>query len=139
MNAATLSEAVAVGAITGMRSMAGPALVASRYSGILKGLVGMMAAGEMVADKTSLVGDRTDPLPLTGRAVMGALVGGVIAHERHGNIVIGAIVGAGAAVIAAHLAYRLRQRLPEGTVGGLLEDAIVRGMSAAYTASARRR
>ena len=126
MNNASFSQTIALGTITGMRSMAGPAALARRYGGIWKPLLAVMAAGEMVADKSPLVPDRTDALPLAGRAFMGALVGGVVAHEEDGNLLLGALLGASTAVLAAHLAYHARKGLPvPPALGGMIEDAIV--------------
>ena len=139
MNAAALRETIAVGAITGMRSMAGPALLARRHGGVLSGVLPLMAAGEMVLDKTSVVGDRTDAVPLAGRALMGAVVGGYIARQNGGHVVAGAAIGAATAIVAAHLAMRIRQRLPLSTAaGGALEDAIVMGIGALYAGRPRR-
>jgi uncharacterized membrane protein len=133
MTAALLTDTLALGALSGMRSMAGPAAVAARRGGPLAPIVAVLALGEMIADKTPAVGDRTDPFPLAGRAVMGALAGGVLAHERRGNRLAGALVGAAAAVIVAHLAYRVRQRLPlPNVVSGLLEDGVVYGLASRY-------
>jgi uncharacterized membrane protein len=133
MNAAALNATLALGAITGMRSMAGPAALAARYGGAIRNVVAVLAAGEMVVDKTSFVGNRIDPIPLAGRAVAGALIGGVIARQEHGHIVLGAATGAAAAIIAAHVAFRLRQRLPfSNAVNGLVEDTIVTGIAALY-------
>jgi len=137
MNAAALNETLALGAITGMRSMAGPAILARRYGGILKPVTALFAAGEMAVDKTTVVGDRTDAIPLAGRAVMGALVGGIIARENHGNVVFGAAVGAAAAFMGAHLAFRLRKQLPEGPMGGFIEDGVVMGLGAMFSSRAR--
>ncbi len=39
MNSQTLNETIALGAVTGMRSFAGPAALAMRHGGILKGIV----------------------------------------------------------------------------------------------------
>jgi uncharacterized membrane protein len=131
MNTATLSQTIALGTITGMRSMAGPAALARRYGGIWRPLMAVMAAGEMIADKTSLVPDRTEALPLAGRAMMGALVGGVIAHEEDGNVLLGSLIGASTAVVAAHLAYHARKGLPiSGALAGTIEDAFVMAISA---------
>jgi uncharacterized membrane protein len=139
MNAAALKETVGLGVITGMRSMAGPTALAVRHDGVLSRLVPVLAIGEMIADKTSLVGNRIDAFPLAGRAVMGGLVGGAIAREQHGNIVLGALLGASAAVIAAHLAYHARKRLPVSTaVGGIIEDGIVLGIAALLRPAGRR-
>ena len=140
MNATALNETIALGAMTGMRSMAGAATLSLAQDSMLKRVVAMMAAGEMVADKTSLVGDRTDAVPLAGRAIMGALVGGVAAHDRRGNVLLGGLVAASAAVIAAHLAYRVRKRLaPSSPLGGVVEDAIVIGIGALYASQSRPR
>ena len=140
MNGTVLGEAVALGALTGMRSMAGPATLAWQHDGLLSRAFAVMAAGEMVVDKTSVVGDRIDPIPLAGRALMGAIVGGTIARQGRENILLGGVIGGAAAVIAAHLAYRLRTRLPiANPLAGLLEDAVVMGLSAVYASSSRRR
>jgi uncharacterized membrane protein len=131
MKAVSLNETIALAAITGMRSMAGPAAVALRYDGALRRLVPVMAAAEMIADKTRHVGDRTDPLPLAGRAAMGALVGGFIAREHDDNQLLGALVGAATAVLAAELAFRVRKALPWSSVlGGMIEDGVVMAIAA---------
>jgi uncharacterized membrane protein len=96
---------------------------------VLRDVVGILAAGEMIADKTSFVGDRIDAAPLAGRALMGAVVGGVVAYEARDNVLLGCMLGASAAVVAAHLAFHARRRLPVSTaVGGALEDAVVIGL-----------
>lgn len=138
MKASTLHQTIALGALTGMRSMSGPAVLALRHGGALKAIVSLLAAGEMAADKTAVVGDRIDPIPLGGRALMGAVVGGVIAREDGASLLAGSLVGATVAVIAAHLAYRLRTRLPmSSAAGGLLEDAVVLGIGAYAATRAR--
>ncbi len=132
MNAAVLTNAFAIGALTGMRTMAGPAAHARPQGGALGRIVGALAAGEMAADKSSIVGNRTDAAPLAGRALVGAIVGGIVAREGSGSVLAGAAVGAAAAVVAAHVAFRVRQRLPAGVAGGLIEDAIVMGLGTWY-------
>ena len=115
-----------------MRSMAGPAVLAYERGGLLKNVLGLLAAGEMVADKTPWVGNRIDPAPLAGRAVLGAIVGGAIAYDTDQNVVFGGLLGAAAAVAAAHLAFHARRRLPLSNVAaGLLEDALVAGLASA--------
>lgn len=129
MTTTALRNIVALGALTGMRSMAGPATLAFREGGALKAVVGALAVAEMVADKTAAVGNRTDAIPLAGRAVMGGLVGGLIARSNRGNLLVGGLLGAAAAVVAAHLAYQLRTRLPgSSALGGVAEDALVIGL-----------
>jgi len=130
MTSQALGKTLALGALTGMRSMAGPTALAFRHAGLLRTVVGAMAAAEMIADKTSVVGDRIDPIPLAGRALMGAVVGGAIAYEDQASIAIGGLAGALAAVAAAHLAYHARKRLAAASVaGGFVEDAIVVGLT----------
>ena len=131
MRSRTLVRALGFGALTGVRSMAGPAALAFESDGPVKNVVGLLAAGEMIADKTPFVGDRIDAAPLAARAVMGGIVGGVVAYEARENILVGGLLGASAAIAAAHLAYRLRKRLPvSNPVGGVIEDAFVIGLGA---------
>lgn len=130
----TVARIVALGTITGMRSTAGPLALALRDNSPLKALFGVMAAGEIAADKTSLVGNRIDPIPLAGRAVIGAFMGGLTARRAGVSTPLGAVLGAAAAVSAAHLAYRIRTRLPlSNGLGGVLEDALVLGAAALYS------
>jgi len=139
MTAATASEVIVLGAMTGMRSMSGAATLGLRYGGVPASVTTVMALGEMIADKSPFIPNRTEPLPLSGRAFMGALVGGAIARERRSNLLLGGLIGATAAVIGAHLAFRIRTRLPVSTaVGGLLEDAVMLGMATVYAAHAKR-
>jgi uncharacterized membrane protein len=138
MNGRTLQRIVALGALSGMRSMAGLATLASRRPGVGRPLITLAAAGEMIADKTPMVGDRIDALPLAGRAIMGATVGALIAREQDQNVVLGGLLGAAAAVGAAHLAYHGRKRLPMSSVaGGLLEDTLVVSIASRYAWDAR--
>lgn len=131
MKRSALGETIVLGAISGMRSMSGLATLALRRRGIPAAAMLALAAGEMVADKTTLVPDRVEPLPLAGRMAAGALVGGVIAREAHENIVLGGLIGAAAAVVAAHIAYALRTRWAESNLaGGVVEDLVVAGTAA---------
>ena len=134
MMQSVLLETLALGALTGMRSMAGPATIAFRYGGAIRKVALVLAAGEMIVDKLPVVGDRIEAAPLVGRAVMGALAGGLIAREARSPVAVGAAVGAAAALAAAHVAFRLRQGLGgPALAGGLLEDAIVVGAGAILT------
>jgi uncharacterized membrane protein len=126
MNAVTLKRIVVLGSLTGMRSMAGLTVLTLPRPGVARSVMALAAAGEMIADKTSLVGDRVDTLPLAGRAIIGALVGALIAREEDQNALLGGMLGSATALIAAHLAYQGRKRLPASSVaGGLLEDGLV--------------
>lgn len=129
MNSTALIRTIAVGALSGMRSLAGPMALARRRGGSTARVLTVLGGAEMVADKTPYVGNRTDAVPLAGRAVMGGLAGGFIAGEYRENILLGALLGASAAVIAAHLAFQIRTRLPMSDVmSGALEDAVVIGL-----------
>jgi uncharacterized membrane protein len=132
MNAGTLKKIVALGSVTGMRSLAGLATLASTYRGVARPAIALAAVGEMIADKTPWVGDRIDPVPLAGRAIMGAVVGRAIAGEQHENALLGGVLGAATAVVATHLAYQARKRLPLSSIAGLLEDSLVIAIASRY-------
>lgn len=139
MRTRALKRTVELGALSGMRSMAGPAALTLEAGSVLGRVMPFLAAGEMIADKLPFMGDRIDPLPLAGRAAMGAIVGGVVASEENGNVLLGGVIGAAAAVIVAHVAYRLRKRLPgSSALGGVLEDGVVLGLGALYASTTRR-
>ena len=138
MNGTALIDTLTLATITGMRSMSGPTALALARGGVSPQLLGTLAAGEMIVDKTSFVGDRTDAVPLAGRALMGAIVGGFLARERGGSLLLGGLLGATTAVAATHLAYQARQRLPfSSAVNGLIEDSIVALVAWRYAARAR--
>ena len=133
MTRPALGRVLALGAITGMRSMAGPAVVATAHDGFLGRLLQSLAAGEMIADKTPYVGDRTEPLPLAGRAAMGGLVGGMAARDADASVLAGAVLGAAAAVAAAHVACHLRKRFSGSpALGGVIEDALVLAIASRF-------
>lgn len=56
MNTTTVTRTLALGAITGMRSMAGPTTWALGHEGGLKRVAAVLAAGEMLGDKTAFIG-----------------------------------------------------------------------------------
>lgn len=133
MKQSTVNKVLAIGAATGMRSMAGIATLSCARAGMTRWIMPALALGEMVLDKTPFVGDRVDPLPLAGRALLGAWTGEVIARQHRDSIVLGGLLGAASAVAAAHLAYRARTRLSASNVGGgLVEDAIVLAIAAPF-------
>ena len=128
----TWKKIVALGALTGMRSMAGLATLARTHRRA-RSVMAFAAVGEMIADKTPWIADRIDPLPLGGRAIMGAAVGAFVANDQRQHVVLGAMIGAATAVAAAHLAYRVRKRLPlPGIAAGLLEDGLVLAIGSRY-------
>ncbi len=133
MKQSTLENIIAIGAVTGMRSMAGIAALSLARAGITRRIIPALALGEMILDKTPFVGDRVDALPLAGRASIGAFTGGVIARQHRDSVVLGGLLGAASAIAAAHLAYHARKGLSlPNAAGGLLEDAIVLAIAARY-------
>lgn len=134
MTSTAFRKTLALGILTGMRSMAGiTALAAERDDdGAFTRGVALLAASEMFVDKTPFVGRRIDPIPLAGRAVMGAIVGGVVAHDDDSNVVLGSLIGASVAIAASYAAYHARTRLPlSNAVGGMVEDAVVVALGSA--------
>lgn len=146
--------AVALGAVTGLRSMSGVALI-SRHSLALprrragdvarvlsRPVVGRAlrsaAVGELVADKLPAIGARVRPGPLLARVVLGGVCGWWVAEARRGHRVPLALLAAGAAAVSAHAGYRTRrwltstQGVPDPLVA-LTEDvlALTLGSSAA--------
>ena len=139
-------RAVGLAAITGLRSMAAPALL-SRASrrGDMEGLQGtpfaalgsprvsaalqLLMIGEMVADKTPFIPSRTSAPALLGRLLSGAVAGSVLFADegRRGNS--GAILGALSAFAAAYAGEKLRamgaQRGIPDPILGILEDRFV--------------
>ena len=129
-----LARALVIGALSGSRTMLGPALVArERLPAPVAHLLATMAAGELLADKSARIGNRTDPLPLVARVAMGAFAAAGQARTRHR--LPGAVVGAAAALVAAHGCFYLRRLATTrlgvpNVVAGLLEDAVALGAAA---------
>ena len=137
MNQTSFGNILALASITGMRTMSGAAALAAARGGVPMGVMGLLAVGEMIADKTPGIGNRIDPAPLAARAVMGAVVGALVAREQDGHGITGALLGASTAVVAAHVAFHTRRRLPLPNLpAGLLEDAVVAAIGARYVSSA---
>jgi uncharacterized membrane protein len=140
-------ETVCLAAITGIRSMAAPALLAKAIRrGDVGGLAGTPFAalgsgrtpalfealmiGEMVGDKTPFIPARTSAPAVLGRAFFGALVGAALSVSGGRGGVSGALVGALSALAGVYAIDRLRSGatqelgLPD-RVFGLLEDGLV--------------
>ncbi len=140
--------ALTLGAVSGMRSMMAPAVIswAAKRSGLdlesvpfssFKGAnVGKtavtMALGELLSDSTHYAPSRLDSATMLGRAVSGGAAGAAIFRARKGNLIIGALLGATAAVGAAYASHYLRKKaatyfnLTDRTVA-LAEDGIALG------------
>jgi uncharacterized membrane protein len=127
----SVSRALGLGAISGLRSMSGPAFVSlaashgklnlegthlaflgsSRLSKVLV----LMELGELVGDKLPQTPSRTELPPLLGRAVSGALVGAAVFVSDGRRATTGAALGSTAAIVAAFAGERLRALAVEMT------------------------
>jgi uncharacterized membrane protein len=138
---------VALAAISGVRSMAAPALLARAVGrGDVSGLratpfaalgderistaLQVLMAGEMAGDKTPLIPSRTSAGPLFGRALSGALVGSALFVSRKRPGLSGALLGAASALGGVYAADRLRSATTQGLglpdpLFGLLEDGLI--------------
>ena len=139
-------RALGLGAISGLRSLSGPAFVSRAASRgdldldgtilaflgsprISKALV-LMELGELVGDKLPATPSRTSPPPLLGRAASGALVGAAVFVSEGRRATTGAALGSTAAIAGAFAGERLRALAVEKTglpdpVVALAEDATV--------------
>ncbi len=138
-----------LGAVAGMRSMAAPAMLSAHLvrnqnpprphesmlvrlfdSPMSAGVFGLMAAGEVIADKLPILPDRTSPASLVGRAVVGAAVGSVVSERYGERRTAGAALGAAASLASATGSFFLRRAvsrfIPDRLVAAA-EDAVVAG------------
>jgi uncharacterized membrane protein len=142
----SVPRVLGLGAISGLRSLSGPAFVSHAASRgaldlnrtvfavlgsprISKALV-LMELGELVGDKLPATPSRTSPPPLLGRAVSGAVVGAAVFVSEGRRATTGAALGSTAAIVAALAGERLRALAVEKTglpdpVVALAEDATV--------------
>jgi uncharacterized membrane protein len=137
-------KALALGAISGLRSASGPAFVARAassgdmdLSGTTLAFLGSprlskalttMQLGEIVVDKLPIAPGRTALLPLLGRAASGGLVGGAVFISEDRRAVTGALLGSSAAVAAAFAGEGFRvlaARQVSDPAIALVEDAVV--------------
>lgn len=127
-----ITASLAIGALSGSRSMLGPTLAADhRLPGVAAQMVRLLAAGELIADKHPSMGDRTDPVPFAGRIVTGAIAAATISGRRRGWLPLAAAGAAGAAgaVASTLLLYHLRRELSRryqvsNVTAGIVEDFV---------------
>lgn len=136
-----------LGAACGLRSMVGPSQLSRHLADLPDGrrprdatsellarepvreMLQIATFGEMVVDKLPAIPDRTDPAPLAGRALLGALSGGLMARARDESPVAGVLLGALGAVAGAFAGHQIRRALtrragvPDLTVA-VVEDAV---------------
>ena len=142
----SVPRALGLGAISGLRSLSGPAFVSRAASRgdlnldgtffaflgsprISKALL-LMELGELAGDKLPVAPSRTALPPLLGRAASGGAVGAAVFISEGRRATTGAVLGSSAAVAAAFTGERLRSLVSATTglpnpVVALAEDAIV--------------
>jgi len=125
MNASTvLLFALGIGVVAGLRAMTAPAVVAwAAYLGWLNltgsyfafmgskwavAIFTLAALGELVNDQLPKTPARTTAGPLTARIVMGTLTGACVAVAGGASLLVGALLGAGGAVIGTFAGYKAR-------------------------------
>jgi uncharacterized membrane protein len=140
-------RAAGLGAIAGLRTFSAPALLSrqmsrsDRIEGVTSRLgsptvatvLGVLAVGEILADKMPWMPNRTDPPGLIARASSGAFVGATICRAKGRSTVAGALIGGVAAIAAAFAGYHLRRTatrelgLPDMFVAVIEDTVAVRG------------
>ena len=127
----SVSRALGLGAISGLRSLSGPAFVSRAASRgdldldrtvfaflgsprIAKALV-LMELGDLVGDKLPVTPSRTSLPPLLGRAASGALVGAAVFVSEGNRATTGAALGSTAAIAGGFVGERLRALTVEKT------------------------
>ncbi len=143
----TIGQAVGLGAVAGMRSMAAPAMLGGisafqeKESLLSKtsfkamcsppgaGLLGALAVGEMIMDKVPGTMDRISAPALAGRIGAGALVGAAVFSCAKQRSWLGALIGAASAVGAAYGTFYLRKYATEtlhvpNAIAGAVEDVL---------------
>ncbi|HYO53236.1 DUF1990 family protein [Archangium sp.] len=153
-----LLTTVGFGVLAGMRTLSAPAFLSHQLSrapvDAPKGrahalasrrtsrMLAVLAASELVADKTPWIPARISPPALVGRALSGALTGAAAAAPHRRLSTGRALLGAAAAVASSFAFYKLRQLATRrlgipNVVAGLMEDALVAALGGRLLAAMR--
>jgi len=155
----SLLTAAGIGALAGMRSLAAPALLSRAWSearppAARRGAARVVAApatsrvlrllsvAEMVVDKAPWTPARIEPVPLAGRALLGALCGALVAGGSGRVVAAAAMVGGTTAIAVAGALYTLRRLarrsspFPDAALG-LAEDGLVFALGAGLRSTLR--
>ena len=143
-----LTFAFLIGVIAGLRSFTAPATVAwglhlgwfsvgaSRlaFMGSTAAVivVSLMAFGELIADKLPSTPNRTSPVGLIGRFILGGFAGAILATAGGQSLIVGAVLGGIGGIVGAFAGYQVRTRLVKALkcpdfVIAILEDAVAIG------------
>lgn len=124
-----ITTSLALGALSGSRSMLGPSVAASYQSpGIAAHVVRALVAGELFADKHPSMGARIDLVPFAGRVITGAVAAAALSGRREGWLPRAA-AGAAGAFASTLILYHLRRELTRryrvsNLTAGLAEDVL---------------
>jgi uncharacterized membrane protein len=139
----------AIGAVSGLRSFTGPAIIAEAANRNIVKLKDtplawlatdtaarastLLAVAELIADKLPFTPDRTNGPSLVARFIAGAVCGMAIAGRRkRSEQILGAIVGGTAAIAGAYAGYQYRKHVKVWpVVAALFEDTVAVGTGAA--------
>lgn len=137
--------ALALGAVTGMRSMLAPAMVSRALaarddvdeadepartlaSHRAQQFLMPLAAAELLGDKMPFAPDRTIVPSMMFRAVSGGVTAAALASARREPVWLPALIGATAALIASEIGLKLRKPYQSNALAnaalGLTEDAV---------------
>ncbi|WP_028241357.1 DUF4126 family protein [Stutzerimonas azotifigens] len=134
-----LWAALALGVVTGMRSMLAPTLASRALAGRegidqadepartlashrARQVLMPLAAGEMLGDKMPFAPDRTIPPSMLFRALSGGVTAAALASARRQPVWLPALIGATAACVSAKIGLGLRKRY--GSSGGFANAAL---------------
>jgi uncharacterized membrane protein len=151
----TPALAVGIGAVSGLRALTAPAVLAwaakrkwirlgdSPFATIISAKASQritdFAVSELIADKLPFTPSRLKAGPLASRIVSGAICGATIYSVGRRPLKEGAVLGAVGAIAGAFSGYHVRKRLsrdmPDLGVA-VLEDALAIGASVLITALA---
>lgn len=142
-------QAITLGALSGMRSVAGPAVashilsnrVSYKFSKTplafmqtknVSGALKVFAATESVADKMPFTPNRTDAPGLAVRFLAGALAGASVYRANNGNLYVGVVLGGAAALASTFGSFYLRKAIVKKTkiadpLIGAVEDILIAG------------
>lgn len=137
-----------IGVVTGLRSLAGPAVTSwAAHLGWLS-LIGtpmrfmssivtvviftVLAVVELVADQLPSTPARTAPVGLSARVLMGGLCGATVALAGGESIALGIVLGVAGGIAGAYGGYQVRTRLVKAlgvpdVVIAVLEDIVAIG------------
>jgi uncharacterized membrane protein len=140
--------ALGLGIVAGLRSMTAPAVVSwaahlgrLRLAGSPLGflehtatayILGVLALGELIADKLPFTPSRKTPGPFAARIVLGGLSGAAVVAGTSGSALVGALLGGIGGTIGTLGGYGCRTglvralRIPDWCVA-LLEDVVAVG------------